>query len=239
MDLADVNLDVLLYNIMTHPELSPPDILGLCRQHGFILLCRLPKVGIALMNRYYPDVPIDMNNPWKQFKLLAEKTKIRYISYIDDSDIDKTINYSNTFLFQVPYMENYRAMLEGRGPIKMLKGHETEIYVDVYGVSISGKNLIGGTIEVSGEENEYQIYKDKDEAIKDLWDKLQDLLDEQNEIRGRDPIDYKETYKKFSQDLRTRGYSLYHFYEPNRNEYYDGYYGTIVFSIHEDVDFKN
>jgi len=172
--MNELPLDVLLYNIMTDPELLPYDILGLCQQLGFVLLCKLPKVGRALMNRYYPNVPIDPNNPWRQFRVLAGRTKIRYVAYINNNDISRTIRHGE--LFGVTEMENYRSMLVGRRNARMMLTNQTEIYVDVYGVPIGGPHLIGGITEIDGEDNEYTIYNDYEDAIQALWNKLGALI---------------------------------------------------------------
>ena len=241
--MNELPLDLLVYKILTDPDLSPPDILGLCQQPGFVLLCRLPKVGRALMNRYYPGVPIDPNNPWRQFRMLADRTKIRYVAYINNSDIENTTNDSQ-ILFPIPQMENYRSMLS---KLRVMHVDETDIYVNVYGVPISGPHLIAGTTEMGGDENEYEIYQNLEGAIKSLWYKLVDKIDQHSdpertqnyggEIRYRSPVDYRETYGSFRQDILEEGFSLYHYYETHEHYEYGDFsnYGTIIFSIHNTI----
>jgi len=241
---TDLPLDVLLYNILTDPDLTPSDVLGLCQQSGFLLLCRLPKAGRAFMNRYYPGIPISPDNPWKQFRQLAKQTKIRYITYIADSDINNIAESGK--LFPVTTMYNYQA-----GRISKKWGKEQEMYVDVYGVPISGVHLIAGTIGEGG-ENSYDIYQNREDAIRHLWEKQKELLDEHNdtermmpsddgEIRYRSPVDYHGTYEEFRQDLIENGHALYYWFETHEHPEYGDFsrQGTTIFSIHENVNFVN
>jgi len=234
--MDDLDLDVLLYKIMTDPDLTPSDILGLCGQPGFIFICRLPKVGRVLMNRYYPDVEINENDPWNQFKILASKTRIRYSASVKNSYIDKIKNDENNELFPPLTMKrNYSYSPEYNYYIDV---------VDVYGVPISGYRIIAGIIDDT--ISEYNIYNTIDEAIDFLWDELLKTIENDNiperknpnyngTIDYRSPIDYQETYEGFKNDMITKGYSLYHYHrtftDPSYGDFSD--YETSIFSLHE------
>ena len=250
--ISDLPLDLLIYKILTDPDLTPSDVLGLCKQPGFILLCRLSKVGRALMSRYYPGVQIDNDNPWRQFSELANRIKIRYVSSVEDSDVDQIL-YSGDSIQNQTFDLRSDHQNQTFDPVDVmrrqnLKRRKTEIYVDVYGVPISGQHLIGGFIDRS-EPNEYKIYENKEKAIESLWGILVDMINAHNDpdrlqpsyhgkIDYKSPIEYPETYEQFRRDMLEKGFSLYHYYRTHEDPEYGDFsdYSTTIFSIHN-VDF--
>ncbi len=227
MNINDLPLDITLYKILTHPDLTPPDVLGLCRQPGFVLLCGLPKVGIALMRRYYHNVPIDPNNPWRQFRVLAGKYQIFYQAPLppipDDADGP---------------MEPINEVVRSQNP------NYDNITVTVTGVPISGRHWIGG--HNHNHFPEYTVYEDQNIAIQALWEVFTQILtNDSNDDPARkqsdngvidysEPVYHPKSFEQFRQQLIENGYVLYHYYRHHLHYEYGDFsdYGSTVFSIH-------
>ncbi len=223
-------LDITLYKILTDPDLTPPDVLGLCRQPGFVLLCRLPKVGRALMRRYYPNIPIDPISPWTQFRVFASKYEIHYQAELEFGDGEESHQ-------MIPINEIVRTEERSYDKIK----------VTVRGVPIGGRHWIGG--HNHNNFPEYTVYPDRDAAIQALWDMFDQIIEndssedparkqaDEGVIDYSEPVDYPSSFEKFKQNLIDNGHVVYHYFRHHEHNQYGDFsdYGYTVFSIHNPV----
>ena len=239
MNITDLPIDLTLYHILTNPNLSPSDVLGLCRQKGFILLCKLPKVGILLMKRYYPNTKIDMNNAWRQFRVLAGTTVITYHVDITEDSIDEILypDPNDKKNINLPVDQLVRTDTTDFGD-------DRRISIEVKGVPISGKHWIGG--HNHSYLPKYKIYSSQKEAIEGLWNIFSEILKEESSddsiraeaeyglIDYKEPVDYPKSFKQFRDDLIEKGYILYYYYHNyDHYEYGDmSNHHTSIFSIH-------
>ncbi len=241
--LNTLPLDVLLYNIMSNPDLAPTDILSLCSQPGMVNICKYKKVGRYLMQRFYPDEV--GTNPWRQFKILANRETVSYFTVITNQDIENTTGICVDRPCNGPNL-----------PISKLypsypktKPNEMVFQVDNYGGPIVGNRWISGYLpqedNIYDHFDEYEIYTSQEEAIRALWGVFQHRINVIDNGRSDDgvitgPLGFKYydriTFEEFRNTMLYKGYLVYYYYVVIQD--FDNFTEQIIYSIHN-VEFMS
>lgn len=153
-------------------KLSPISIIALCQSNRQLArLCSKPQTFISLMDLHYPQYPVDIEDPKRQYIDITGGIGVIYS--VDILGYRKLIRDSRGNDIFVGYEFDNKAYADPEGVVHNLDtipfDARTKISFTILGTKIRRGEKLWLTIEQSGKHLIYEVYPSKEKAVRSMY----------------------------------------------------------------------